>query len=157
MEACEALHRENATLRFRAFGLHPRSEIELPTFIEYEQKPAQSRIAELYSSFDFFLHCPRVDGFGLPILEAMACRTPVISSRAGAAEDLVSPTGLASNGYLLERAEVSDLARAIEAAAAISSGAWQSMSDNAHALAQNYSWQDASRAFERAILESPTK
>jgi len=39
-----------------------------------------SSLAALYSSSDLFLFTSRVEGFGLPPLEAMACGTPVVTT-----------------------------------------------------------------------------
>lgn len=39
---------------------------------------SQSHMQHLYSSFDVLLACSAAEGFGLPILEAQSCGTPVI-------------------------------------------------------------------------------
>ena len=48
------------------------------------------------------------EGFGLAVIEAMACGTPVIVGRAGAVEEIV-----ADNGILLENIEVETIAEAL--------------------------------------------
>ncbi len=47
-------------------------------------------IARWHQALDLYVTAPRVEGFGLTPLEAMACGVPVIASRAGAFEDIVA-------------------------------------------------------------------
>lgn len=52
-----------------------KKDIFLPGYIKREDLPA------LYSMADFFVYPSSYEGFGLPVLEAMACGTPVITSK----------------------------------------------------------------------------
>ena len=61
----------------------------LPRDTEFHLRPPQDRIRDIYSKCDAWLFGSRSEGFGLPILEAMACRTPVIGTPAGAAPELL--------------------------------------------------------------------
>jgi 3-deoxy-D-manno-octulosonic-acid transferase/glycosyltransferase involved in cell wall biosynthesis len=47
-------------------------------------------VARWFRALDLYATAPRVEGFGLTPLEAMACGVPVIASRAGAFEDIVA-------------------------------------------------------------------
>jgi glycosyltransferase involved in cell wall biosynthesis len=49
-------------------------------------------LAALYRSVDVVLHPYRGEGFGLPMLEAMACGTPSIVTAGGAADDFIDET-----------------------------------------------------------------
>ena len=70
-------------LRLVAFGNHSSSaELQSPN-IEYTYCPTQSTLKDFYGRCDAWLFGSRSEGFGLPILEAMACRTPVIGTPAG--------------------------------------------------------------------------
>ena len=73
-----------------ALGLQTR--VSFLDYVPVEDLPA------LYAGADVFIHPSVYEGFGLPILEAMACGTPVIASRtssipevAGNAAMLVDP------------------------------------------------------------------
>ncbi len=48
----------------------------------------------LYAGASLFVFPSRTEGFGLPPLEAMACGTPVVASRAGALPEVVADAGL---------------------------------------------------------------
>ncbi|HHI78695.1 MAG TPA: glycosyltransferase [Planctomycetes bacterium] len=51
------------------------------------------QMAALYQEADLLVHPYRGEGFGMPILEAMACGTPVITTAGGASEDFVQDIG----------------------------------------------------------------
>ncbi|PWH20146.1 MAG: glycosyltransferase family 1 protein [Ardenticatenia bacterium] len=53
-----------------------------PGFIAEEDKPA------VYSAASVFVYPSRYEGFGLPILEAMACGTPVVTSNVSSLPEL---------------------------------------------------------------------
>lgn len=57
-------------------------------YIEDEEKPA------LYTGAKIFLFPSIYEGFGLPILESMACRTPVISSNTSSLPELMGDAGI---------------------------------------------------------------
>ena len=54
-------------------------------------------LASLYSGADCFIFPSRYEGFGLPVLEAMACGTPVIASTGGALPEVVGDAGVLFN------------------------------------------------------------
>jgi glycosyltransferase involved in cell wall biosynthesis len=64
----------------------------------------------LYAGADAFVLPSLYEGFGLPVLEAMACGTPVIASRAGSL-----PEATGDGALLVDPSDVGALAAAIEA------------------------------------------
>ena len=138
-------------LRLVAFGVdNPSEELPLPPNTEYIRQPAQDRIKDIYSQCDAWLCGSRDEGFCLPILEAMACRTPVISTPVGAAPELLK----GRTGILVKPEDPLDMARAIALMHRLSNGEWQAMSERAYAQANGYSWHDAATLFEAALQKA---
>jgi glycosyltransferase involved in cell wall biosynthesis len=69
----------------------------------------ERRLVETYGAADLLLFPSIWEGFGLPPLEAMACGTPVVTSRAPALLEVVGEAGLSA-----EAADVAGLADAAE-------------------------------------------
>jgi glycosyltransferase involved in cell wall biosynthesis len=68
-----------------------------PVALLYNQALSAARMAELYRSADCFVLPTRGEGWGMPILEAMACGVPAITTAWSAPTAFVN----AQNGYLL--------------------------------------------------------
>ncbi len=135
-------------LRLIAFGSSPVSpELPLPKDADYTCRAPDEKLKELYSQCDVWLFGTRIEGFGLPILEAMACRTPVIGTPAGAAPELLAD----GVGVLVKPEDPEDMARAIEQICRLSDSEWRVMSDAAYARATSYSWDEATDRFEAAL------
>ena len=54
----------------------------------------EGELATLYSTAEMFAFPSHYEGFGLPVLEAMACGTPVVASRASSLPEVVGDAGL---------------------------------------------------------------
>lgn len=113
----------------------------------YYARPADQQLPEIYAACDAWLFPSRIEGFGLPILEAMACHTPVISTRAGAAPELITP----ERGFLVPVDDSAAMAEAILQLARLSDGDWRAMSEAGYAAVRAYSWADAARLFEAGL------
>lgn len=93
---------EKTFAQVQALGLEDR--VIFTGFIPDDDLPA------LFSLADLFVFPSQYEGFGLPVLEAMACGTPVITSNlsslpevAGDAALLVSPTDIAGLAGAIRR------------------------------------------------------
>ena len=137
-------------LRVIAFS-HNRlvPEIPLPPGTEFHFRVEDDKLRCLYAACDAWLFGTRIEGFGLPILEAMACRTPVIGTPAGAAPYLIGQGG----GILVGMENISGMAEAIVRVSSMSESEWRAMSDAAHATATAYTWDQAADQFEAAVLQ----
>lgn len=138
-------------LELVAFGKDdPFPHLPLPEGARYEQDAPQDKLREVYASCDAWLFASRCEGFGLPILEAMACRTPVIGTPAGAAPELIGEGG----GVLVGDEDVDGMAAAILDVCGRDEADWKSLSDRAYRTATGYTWDDATDAFEAALRQA---
>jgi glycosyltransferase involved in cell wall biosynthesis len=82
-------------------GLEGR--VHFPGFVDDADLPA------LYSAADLFAYVSLYEGFGLPLLEAMACGTPVIGSNTSSLPEVIGEAGLQ-----VDPRSVDDIARALQ-------------------------------------------
>jgi glycosyltransferase involved in cell wall biosynthesis len=148
LKAFELAARSIPGIRLKAFGPEPEMQhMPLPPGASLEVLPPQPRIAAFYRSCDAYLFGSRCEGFGLPILEAMACRTPVIGTPTGAAPELIAEGG----GMLVRMEDSRSMADAIVRIAGMPAEQWKAMSDAAFATAQMHTWERAIAEFEAVL------
>jgi len=141
-------------LQLVAFGTtEVQPELPLPEGTDYHFKVPDRNLKNLYSQCDAWLFGTRIEGFGLPILEAMACRTPVIGTPAGAAPELLANGA----GILVNPEDPEDMARAIAKVCKMSEPEWRTMSDLAYARVAHYTWEDAADRFESVLCSIADK
>ena len=160
LEAIRIARQTLPDLKIRCFGHADLkdSPLELPPNLEYQRQPPQDEIRDIYAGCDAWLFGSRCEGFGLPILEAMACRTPVIGTPAGAAPELLSARdGEEPAGILVPMEDSAAMAEAIVKVARMSEGDWRELSDRAHRVATGYSWEQACDLFEEQIREAAVR
>jgi len=151
-EACRIVRQEIPELRTLAFGSeHPSEDLPLPPDTEFHYRPAQDQIAGLYARCDAWLFASRLDSFGLPMLEAMACRTPVIGVPIGAAPDLLADGA----GILVPSESPEAIAAALLTLLRSPAETWRRMSTISYERAHAYSWNDATALLLEAIGDQP--
>ena len=110
-------------------------ELGLETFVRFAGFVQDDEQALWYSSATVFAFPSLYEGFGLPLLEAMACGTPVVASRASSLPEVVGDAGLLvdpSSSDELSAALLCVLEDTAERAALASAGL---------ARAQTFSWR----------------
>ena len=153
IKVCQHLRAENPNLNAICFG-SPRSlKYPMPDFIELHRSPAQHSIKDIYKSCDVWLCCSTTEGFGLPVLEAMACRTPVVSTRCGGPEDIITE---GRNGFLCPVDDVDALASMVQSIFDMDNAGWTKLSNGAYEHAASFTWDDAARCFESALKHALT-
>ncbi len=150
-EAIRLAQRSIPQLRALAFGGDtPARGSVLPANLEFHLRPQQADLAELYSRCDAWLLPSDSEGFGLPGLEAAACRCPVIATRCGGPEDFVHD---GRSGHLVPCGDAESMAKRLVDVLSSSGEAWREMSEASHAIAQRFSWPHSARRLERALLQ----
>lgn len=145
IEAVTRFRERYPNLRVRAFGSTDPAGA-LPDWVDYTRQPDQATLPRIYAECDVWLFPTRNEGFGLPLLESMACRTPVLATDAGAAPQLV--TG--QNGRILPHDPEAFVA-AMTDFADMDNATWQAMSQAAFDTAHGYTWDDAAERFLMAV------
>ena len=137
-------------LRVVSFGSRePDPSFPLPEGVDFVERPAQHAIRDLYAQTDVWLLTSRSEGFGLPLLEAMACRCPVIATRCGGPADLIED-GL--NGYLVPVNDPKALADRIVHLLS-NPDVWRRMSAAASAFSRRFDWDRSVDALESLLVK----
>jgi glycosyltransferase involved in cell wall biosynthesis len=151
LKAYELARKQIPNLRLVAFGNVPVADhLPLPYGAGYWKSPPQDQIKQVYSQCDAWMFGSVQEGFGLPIVEAMACRTPVIATPAGAAPELLAGGG----GVLVKDGDPKDMARAIVEICQMPETNWREVSEAAYKTASSFTWEDSSRLFEAALIRA---
>jgi glycosyltransferase involved in cell wall biosynthesis len=149
LAALQIVRRRISSLQMISFGSErPNGTLRLPKGVEFFYLPPQDAIRNLYASCDAWVTASRSEGFNLPALEAMACRTPIVSTRTGWPADTIKSGW---NGVLVDVDDVGRLAQGIEWVLTRSDDEWRTLSANAYATASAGSWEESAKLFEKAL------
>ncbi|MEO0117358.1 MAG: glycosyltransferase family 1 protein, partial [candidate division WOR-3 bacterium] len=107
------------------------SEVIFPGVILLADLPA------VYSLAKVFILPSLYEGFGLPVLEAMACGTPVVTSNISSLPEVAGDAAILVNPY-----DVSDIARGIKEAL-LNEKKRQEMIEKGVKNVQRFSWRKA--------------
>lgn len=152
LEALRRLVLEFPELRIVAFGqqpMQPASDLSFRT--TYFEAPAQSQIARAYASCDAWVTATNNEGFGLPAIEAMACRTPVVASRSGWPVDAIEHE---VNGCLADVDDVEGLVSGLRHILSLDDGKWRAMSELAQQTALALTPEASAQQFEAALYRA---
>jgi glycosyltransferase involved in cell wall biosynthesis len=83
--------------------------LDLTDNIRYVNANSEEDLVRLYNAADVFAFPSFYEGFGLPVLEAMACGTPVVASNRTSIPEIVGDTGI-----LVDPEDISALTKGIE-------------------------------------------
>src|SRR3954454_23996142 len=115
------------------------AEAPRPDLIHLAGHVDDPALVELYQQAAALIVTSSAEGFGLPVLESMACGTPVVAFRNSATEEV-----LGSAGCLVEDGDVAAMARALRALLT-DEQRWQEASEAAVERAQLFSWDECVR------------
>ncbi len=136
-------------LRVVSFGPKPPDDPgALPPFVDFRANISEAEARAIYGSCDVWLFGSIREGFGLPILEAMAARTPVIAATSAAAPDILEHGG----GRLVPVSDAAAMASALVEVCQLPARDWRALSRRAYATAQKFSLEAARARFEGALV-----
>jgi glycosyltransferase involved in cell wall biosynthesis len=122
--------------------LELQQAVVLPGFVPERDLPA------LMSSAALFVYPSLYEGFGLPVLEAMACGAPVITSNRSSLPEVVGDAGL-----LVDPENESALAEALIVILS-NEARRQKMSRRGISQAARFSWEEAARKTLKVYREA---
>lgn len=136
-------------LRAISFGPKPPdASAAMPAFIEFKVNISEAEARAVYASCDAWLFGSIREGFGLPILEAMAARTPVIAATSAAAPDILGLGG----GRLVPVGDAKAMADAIIELCSMPAPEWLALSERAFEVSKHFSFDAACARMEDALI-----
>lgn len=152
LEVIKRLKEKVPGLRVVSFGSQPpvlyKEKME---GIDFYLAPAQHSIREIYAQCDCWLATSRSEGFNLTAMEAMACRTPVVSTKTGWPEEVIVD---GYNGYLADIGNVEELVDFVVDILYLDTHDWERMSKNTFQTVENSTWEQSSVLFEKSIFNA---
>lgn len=85
IKAFEIARDNHSEIRLVMFG--PARGKDVPEYAEFHERPSNHGLRKIYNSCDIFLFPSRCEGFGMPPMEAMACKCAVVTTNVGAVPD----------------------------------------------------------------------
>lgn len=126
--------RRRPELRARAAALGIEKQTKFPGVVD------DDRLIDFYRRAALFVFPSRYEGFGLPVLEAMACGCPVVSSHASSLPEVTGDAAL-----LVDPSDVEGIAKAMEQVLTDSALAGD-LRARGPARAAQFSWDRTARA-----------
>lgn len=149
LRAAEHLHRNGVGAKLVTIGFHPlERSLRRCSFLEHHLRPPQDEIASIYRSCDCWVVASTSEGFGMPGLEAAACRCPIVSTRCGGPEDYVRE---GENGFLVPVGDDAAMADAIQRVLSQSDEDWSAMSERSYSIARQFDWDRSAERLERVL------
>jgi len=121
----------------------------VPPRTEVFVRPKTSRLRTIYAGCDVWLAPSHSEGFGLPVLEAMACRVVPVATRAGGHEELIEDR---VSGFLVPVGDVEVMARRVAMLLDDETLA-RRMADAAHLRSLAFDWETSTDRLEALLRE----
>ena len=86
LKAFELVKNKYPNIKLKLFGIKQGSDI--PDYAEFKLNPTREELKEIYSSSDIFLFPSKSEGWGLTVIEAMACGCAVVGTKTGAIDEI---------------------------------------------------------------------
>ena len=146
LSVLEEVHKKYPTIKIIMFGKPEFSE--KPDYIEYYRDPEQSLIISIYQQSDIFLFPAKEEGWGLTVIEAMACGCAVVGTNAGALLEIGQD---GENALISEPGNPEQLMMNAERILH-DKKLRSSIGNNAITTAQKLGWEKSYQQFEEALM-----
>lgn len=78
----------------KAVNIDTATCIWIPSYLDQTWGTSENRLARLYNAFDVYCQITKGEGFGIPMLEAMACGKPVLYTDYSSCPEVVGDAGI---------------------------------------------------------------
>lgn len=146
LKALAAVHARHPGIPIRLFGMARDPGLD---WVEYHRDPAPEALLALYQGAHIFLSPSRLEGWGLTVVEAMACGCAVVATRTGCVP--VFEEG--GNLLAVEPGDPAALEAALESLLR-DPGECRDMAERGLRAVSEHTWSRATRNLEQALLAS---
>ena len=136
---------KNTDVEIHTYGSGNGSD--LPQYVEHHSNISDEELRQLYTSADIFILTAWVEGFGLPPLEAMACKCAVVTTNVGSVSDYAEDGETAS---IVPPRDSQALVQAIDELVNDREERHK-LQKQGYNQVNKYTWEDATAQFESAI------
>jgi len=151
VKAFEIARRKYANIQLVVFGLGQGRN--LPQYVEFHRNPTGAELRKVYNSCDIFLFPSHCEGFGLPPMEAMACKIPVVTTNVGAIPDYTIPNKTA---LVSQPRDVEGLARNVIRLVE-NTNMRKRIAENGYNHVKEFTWGKATDRLERIFRKQVNK
>ncbi len=121
----------------------------LPGYVRYHERPTDQQLRLIYASSDIFLYPSRYEGFGLPPMEAMACKCAVVTTSVGAVQEYAVS---GQTAFVSSVGDIDSLAAAVLRLARNRS-LRKAVSLRGYERIKRFGWEEASARMEKALYQ----
>ena len=142
IEAIELVREQYPNIRVKAFG-SKRGE-GIPEYIEFYENPTREELKQVYIDSDIYVFPSRSEGWGLTVIEAMACKCAIAGTNTGSISEIATDY---ENCLISEPMDIQALSKNI--IKLIEDDSLRSeISKNAFDLASRFEWSNSVKKME---------
>ncbi len=143
--AFDIVKKKHPQVQLIMFG--PQKTKDIPSYAEFHFRPSNSDLRRIYNSSDIFVFSSRSEGFGMPPMEAMACKCAVVTTEVGAVPDYTIPgeTALVSKPKDIE-ALAKNIIRLVE-----DENLRNKIAENGYNYIRQFTWEGATEQLEKVF------
>lgn len=108
----------------------------------------QEQLVNLYQNAEFFIYPSYYEGFGFPVLEAMASKSPVITSNISSMPELMP-----NKDWLINPYDEESIARKMQEIMDLTPQEKKTLVDNNFRYASNFTWKKTAKAYLKIFNE----